>query len=238
MKSRSIAQQFFSPRRSHRTYNPLSDTDSAEFSFRKNRFINVRNIIQEVLREKETCSILDIGGTEIYWKIGKDFISENTNRIRIHLLNIENKTAEDRNVFQCICGDATDNNLLGERRFDIVHSNSVIEHVGRENMSAYADNVRRLAPRYFVQTPNYWFPFEPHFRLPAFQYLPEFARISIIQNFAVGFFDRVPDYDEAKNIIRHHDMIAARQMRVFFPDAEISFERFFGMNKSIMAVRS
>jgi|CXWK01.1.fsa_nt_gi hypothetical protein len=169
--------------------------------------------------------------------VGSQFLQRHRSRLSITLVNLEREKVKNP-LFKSIAGDATDPGLLADQTFDMVHSNSVIEHVGDEKaMRAYAENVRRLAPRYYVQTPNYWFPFEPHFRLPMFQYLPEFVRVGIIRRFAVGFFEKVPDASEAWDIIKHHQMISARQFARFFPDAAITFERFAGMNKSIMATR-
>lgn len=49
----------------------------------------------------------------------------------------------------------------------------MIEHVPHELQPAFVSEVRRVATRYFVQTPNRYFPIEPHYQLPLFQFLPE-----------------------------------------------------------------
>jgi hypothetical protein len=106
--------------------------------------------------------------------------------------------------------------------FDIVHSNSVIEHVGDwPKMLSMAQEVRRLAPAYFVQTPNYWFPIEPHYKLPLVQYLPNSIRRAVTGD----------DPDRIR-------LLSARQMRRLFADASLWRERVFGMTKSLVAVRS
>lgn len=219
--------------------DPYANRESLEFGFRAKRFEHVRRLIESILAERGSCEILDLGGTETYWKIGEDFIKQNRARLSITLVNTEAETVADTGLFTAIQGSATDAGLFAGRRFDLVHSNSVVEHVGWwPDMCAFAANVRRLAPRYYVQTPNYWFPYEPHFRFPGFQYLPEWARRQLIMRFSLGFFRRIEDRDEARGIIDHHRLLSRRQMMRLFPDADVTFEKVMGLNKSILAMRS
>ncbi len=55
---------------------------------------------------------------------------------------------------------------------DVVYSNSLLEHVGRENQSRVADEIRRVAQRYWVQVPNRNFPLEPHYWALFFYQMP------------------------------------------------------------------
>jgi hypothetical protein len=104
-------------------------------------------------------------------------------------------------------------------------------------MVAMSEEVRRLAPRYFVQTPYFWFPIEPHARFIFLHWLPESWRYRIIMRRRCGFWERQPDVGKAVRQIQSACMIDKRQMHFLFPDADISFERFMGFPKSIIAVR-
>lgn len=217
--------------------DPYTNDKSLEFGLRARRFAAVQALIAAAIAEKGSCSILDLGGTETYWLIGRDFMERNRGRIHVTIVNTESQAIRDPSVFTFVNGSATDRRLFAGRTFDLVHSNSVIEHVGSWNeMQAFAANVRRLGRRYYVQTPNYWFAYEPHFRFPGFQYLPAWLRVELIRRFALGFFPRIPDRNEARRVIREHALISTRQMAKLFPDARIRHERFFGLNKSILAV--
>jgi hypothetical protein len=218
--------------------DPYKDRNSIEFKFRSRRFVRIQRLIETILSERGKAEILDLGGRETYWQIGQDFIEANRKKLRFTLVNLEKETVEDHALFESLTGDATDPNLLAGRIFDLVHSNSVVEHVGDfPDMKRFAENTKRLAPRYYVQTPNYWFPYEPHFRFPGFQYLPQAVRIGMIQRFSLGFFPRIQDPAAARDIIRHHHLVNTRQMRELFDDARIIHEKFYGLNKSIIAIR-
>ena len=116
-----------------------------------------------------------------------------------------------------------------DREFPAVFSSSTIEHVPRDLQAAFASEVARVGERYFVQTPNRWFPIEPHYQLPFFHFLPERARRALNRRFNLGW--RPKGYWEDVNLL------SARQLRRMFPDAEIRRERVFGLTKSLMAVR-
>jgi SAM-dependent methyltransferase len=118
---------------------------------------------------------------------------------------------------------------FADRAFDVAYSNSVIEHVPKEGQQAFAAEVGRVADRYFVQTPNRWFPIEPHYQLPLFQFLPRRVRKALNRRFALGW--------QAKGQWEEITLLSARDLRRLFPDAEIHRERLFGLTKSLMAVR-
>ncbi|WP_292897116.1 methyltransferase domain-containing protein [Nitratireductor sp.] len=219
--------------------NPYRDPESLEFNFRARRFQRIRRLIEDALDEKQQINILDLGGTEEYWQIGADFLNQHRHRLKITLLNLEAEEVEDKGIFEAFAGDAADPKLLQGERFDLVHSNSVVEHMGSwDRMLRFAENSKRLSRRYFVQTPNFWFPFEPHFRLPGFQYLPRSIQVSLVQRFQLGFFPRTPDRAEACTLVRHNTLISAAQMQRLFDDGNIVFEKFAFLNKSIMAIRA
>jgi 2-polyprenyl-3-methyl-5-hydroxy-6-metoxy-1,4-benzoquinol methylase len=113
--------------------------------------------------------------------------------------------------------------------FPVVYSNSVIEHVPKELQQAFADEIRRVGGRYFVQTPNRWFPIEPHYQFPFFHFLPRRLQRSLNRRFTLGW--------QPKGHWEDITLLSARQLRKLFPDAEIHRERLFGLSKSLMAVR-
>ncbi|MGB8818692.1 MAG: class I SAM-dependent methyltransferase [Rhizobiaceae bacterium] len=218
--------------------DPYKDKKSIEFSFRARRFQEIRRIMEEILEEKGSCHVLDLGGSEKYWLIGEDFIKANRERLHFTIINPEPQESTDTGLFSFSVGDATDPDLFKDQSFDLVHSNSVIEHVGNwDAIQRFADNTRRLGKRYFMQTPNFWFPYEPHFRFPGFQWLPASLRALMMTKMKLGFFAKQETYAEAKCHVDSIRLLSAGEIHKLLPDATIKRERIFGMAKSIMAIR-
>lgn len=208
--------------------------NSFAFRFRAKRFQNIKPIIEKIIAEKGECRICDIGGTEFYWEIFGDFC-DNPN-VKIDLFNLEEVEVKRKN-FRSFAADATDMSSIADNSYDLVHSNSVIEHVGNwENMKKMAQNIKRIAPRYYVQTPNIWFPLEPHFRVIGFALLPVQVRAWLLTTFNLGFCGKIATFDEALSHLETVQLLDSRQMKCLFPDAQVKFEKVFGLNKSIMAI--
>ena len=218
--------------------DPYVNKKSVEFGFRAKRFAVIQSIIQQVLDEKGHCQVLDLGGSEKYWLIGEDFIRANRHRLHFTIINPELQASRDPSLFSFSIGDATDPDLFKNRSFDFVHSNSVIEHVGdADAMRRFAENTRRLGKRYYMQTPNFWFPFEPHFRFPGYQWLPASLRAWLMTKMKLGFFEKQKSYKEAKWHVDSIRLLSAGDVKTLFPDAKVTKERVFGLPKSIMAWR-
>lgn len=77
-------------------------------------------------------------------------------------------------------------------------------------MKEMGGEVPRLAPYYFVQTPNLWFPIEPHFRSLFFALLPEPYRARRSMKRKHGFYGRAPDLDAAMSEVESVKLLDAR----------------------------
>jgi len=208
--------------------------NTSDNRFRTGRFRLFRTLIDRVLAEKQSCSILDVGGTAEYWQaFGGDLPA----KVKITVANLHGDLPENTQAMTFARADACAM-PYDDNAFDLVHSNSVIEHVGLwDRQRAMANEIRRLAPRYFVQTPNYWFPVEPHCRTLFFHWLPEPMRASLLLRKDRGFWRRAEDIGDATQSLQSAILLDRRQMRYLFPDAEIHRERFMGLVKSMVAIR-
>jgi hypothetical protein len=197
---------------------------------RKRRKANIEDLINKVYAAKGSVSILDMGGRKSYWNIfGKGYLD--AMNVNVTLVNLEFDGAAVAGRFMQFRGDACDLPYR-DNTFDIVHSNSVIEHVGEwPKRERFADEVRRLAPIYYVQTPYFWFPMEPHFLLPVFHWLPQGVRAKLLLSLG-----RNPDMGDAMRAIAD-ELLDRRQMQFLFPDAQHSFEWFGPLPKSLIAIR-
>lgn len=180
------------------------------------------------------CRIIDLGGTPDFWTPWKDLFD--WSRTEILCVNLDPAHAIDRGKVKGICADAT---ALPHalRGFDLAFSNSLIEHIRPEWRIAFADEVRRIAKRYVVQTPDYWCPIEPHARLPVLHWLPRPAARRILMAKAWGFLPQATSESHAEETLRSMELLTGADMRKLFPDAEVRRERFVGIPKALLAVR-
>lgn len=214
--------------------------DSFAFKMRKKRAYRIMNLIDEIYKKKSKVNIIDIGGTETYWKIiPKEFlISRNTHITAVNLPETSS-TFQNNELFTFIDGDGCDLYNIKDKTYDLAHSNSVIEHVGPtwERKVAFAEETKRVAERYYVQTPNYWFPVEPHFVTPFYHWFPKPLRIKILQNFKLGWYEKTPDYEKAKIAVEGCDLLTKKEMKKLFPEAKLFREKFFFLTKSLIIIK-
>ena len=122
--------------------------------------------------------------------------------------------------------------------YDLVYSNSVIEHVGGPaNQRRFADNARTLADRHWIQTPYRYFPIEPHWVFPGFQFLPVKAKANVSRWWPLMHTNST-DADSAIDAALDVQLLSKTEMQHYFPDSEIWDERSAGLVKSLIAVRT
>lgn len=175
--------------------------------------------------------VLDVGGTEEFWRIAFGDLAG----MEITLLNVKPGQATGP-YFQSVTGDARSMPQFKSDEFDIVFSNSVIEHVGDWNQQwKMANEVRRIGKRFFVQTPNRYFPIEPHFLVPGFQFLPVSVRVAMVRRWKLGWWPRIPDKAAAQKEVESIRLLTKTEVQKLFPESTVGVERFLGIPKSFFA---
>lgn len=184
------------------------------------------------------CRVLDLGGEPDYWALF-DRAELAAAGVHVTVVNPEPQAISADPLFTFVEGDACDLSGFADAAFDFVHSNSVIEHVGDwARMEAFAREVRRLAPAYYVQTPYQWFPIEPHFSSPFFHWRSESWRARRLMKKTHGFMEARPaDMGEAMRAVQSARLLDKSQFRHLFADASHDDERVGPLTKSLIAIR-
>jgi SAM-dependent methyltransferase len=189
---------------------------------------------QRLFQVTAATRILDVGGTPANWALLGV-------RPRVTILNLPRAIETDRDSMTWIFADGC-RLPFPDKSFDVVFSNSVIEHLGDPGKhEQYAREIARVGVRYFVQTPNRWFPVEPHLLTPLVHFLPRAWQRRWIERFTVWEWVARPRPDQRAFYLQHYltdvQLLDGKAMRRLFPDARLVRERFLGMTKSLIAVR-
>jgi SAM-dependent methyltransferase len=122
-----------------------------------------------------------------------------------------------------------------DKHFDIVFCNAVIEHVGGEaDQRQMASEIMRVGKRWFVTTPNRWYPFEFHMRLPFVTWLPchgylGFSRL-VFYSSAAGRYIWGGRYSAPLRLLDAGDL------RRWFPQSRIIKQRVTFMAETLIVV--
>ncbi len=178
-------------------------------------------------------SILDVGGTQIFWNTMGPL-----DDVSIVLYNLEAFEVTAPNIISMV-GDARDMHEFEDKKFDVVFSNSVIDHLGTlANQRKMAKEIQRVADHYFVQVPNRYFPIEPHFILPFFQFLPLNVRIFLASHVnGWGKAYEIKDKKVATEFVSGIRLMSEKELREAFPGAKIYKEKFLGLTKSLIVYK-
>ena len=97
------------------------------------------------------------------------------------------------------------------RTFSLGYSNAVLEHVA--DHGRFAAHLRRLCTRYWVTTPNKYWPVDMHSRLPVYHWLPESWQVKVVFHLRPGHYR-----DGIHEPLSYAD---APELRRLFPDATV-----------------
>ena len=209
------------------------DVNSLGSRFRRQRIKKFKAFLDNFKEKK--IKMLDIGGRSSFWNNMQ--LGNYMNLLDITIVNIE----ENRDLnkqFKYISADAR-KLPFADNSFDIVFSNSVIEHIEGgdgvtfDEQQKMADEILRVGKHCYVQTPNYWFPIEPHFLFPVFQYLPITIKTFLLRNFNLGWYKKADNNIQATRIAKSIRLLSLKEMDSLFPNSKTYKENFFGFTKSI-----
>lgn len=210
------------------------DPQSLASRLRRERF---RRVLELLRAAGPRPRVLDVGGTWSYWR---QMLAEMDLPIRLTLLNLNAAHVDNGGGLEVesVAGDARHMPQFDDRSFDLVFSNSVIEHVGGDvDQQAMADEVRRVGRAYYVQTPHLHFPIEAHYLFPFWQYLPLAARGWLASRRSWGWMPRATDSRDGRVQAAGIRLLDARRMRALFPDGLLARERLGPLTKSLIAIR-
>ncbi len=200
--------------------------------FRKKRGRLLRAHIAALAKDlNRPVEILDVGGRAEYWdNVGLDNIAH------ITLMNyvpeeLERTEADDK-MFSAVVGDARNLSDYADRSVDLVHSNSVIEHVGSwDDMAAMASEVMRVGRAGWIQTPAWEFPVEPHFRT---LFMHWFGGPIQRAMFSLSFEKRIRKMSMAtrRQSLDWINLLSYREVKELFPNQTIQIERVALLAKS------
>ena len=179
----------------------------------------------EVMAPEPGARVLDLGGSPDIW-------AHVSIPLEITILNLPGalrQAGTSHHSFHYVEGDACNVHQFPEHSFDVVFSNSVIEHVGPPvKQEEFAQEVLRLGRSHWIQTPSKWFPIEAHSGMPFYWFYPDRLRASLIKRWE----KKLPAWTQMVETTR---VLTRRRLQDLFPGSRILVEVSAGFPKSYTA---
>ena len=192
---------------------------------------------EQIIDPQAGDAVLDVGGFPRTW-IARPQTTRRIDCLNVHPIEWDAAAHPDHRITTTVGdGCALEH---GDQSYEIVFSNSVIEHVGDwERQRAFADEVRRVGNRLWIQTPALECPLEPHYLAPFVHWLPIGVRRRVLRWLTPWGWMTRPSQDTVDEAIAFTRLISKKQMRELFPDCEIMTERLLWiLPKSYVAYRT
>lgn len=188
---------------------------------------------QAAFPEVGSMSVIDLGGRADAWLRAP---------VRPQMVHVVNLEAQPADVPAWIRADQADAcslpSQISSNSYDLVFSNSVIEHLGGHvQRTRFADAVHKLSNRHWVQTPYRYFPIEPHWLFPGFQFLPLTVRAELSRRWPLGHTPS-RSREEGLRAAMSVELLSCAEMAFYFPDSTLRAERMFGAVKSLIAIKA
>lgn len=187
-------------------------------------------MFQDTFPEVEGMRVVDLGGRADTW------LRAPARPKHVVVVNLGEFVSDTPSWIEQERGDACDLGLPSGD-FDLVFSNSLLEHVGGHyRRERFARSVEKLAARHWIQTPYRYFPVEPHWLFPGLQFMPLKARARIAKSWRLSHSPS-PSYDAALRAVMDVELVSLTEMKYYFPNSDIVRERIGPFVKSLIAVR-
>lgn len=185
------------------------------------------------LNGAQTSWILAGGGVHTIWDelgYGSD----------VTIINTDPVISTGKHQRRLICADATLTEFPN-RSFALAFSNSLIEHLGTyDKQRAFAAEMVRLSERIWCQTPNKWFPIEPHYLAPMLHWLPErWQKYWMFRWFSIWGLTTRPTRRQFEKFRQQQDirLMTRGELDEIFPNCQIITECFLGWPKSFIVIK-
>lgn len=201
--------------------------------WRERRFALFLDRIKPSLKD----TILDVGGLPGTWIHHKPCWAS-VETLNVYPVDWDPSSAPEHRI-RTLVGDGCKLEFP-DHHFDIVFSNSVIEHVGDfARQKAFAEEARRVGKRLWIQTPAWECPFEPHYLSPFVHYLPRKISRKVVRWITLWGLIQKPSQTEVDEMIDSIRLLRKKEMLELFPDCQIHTEYLLGIiPKSYIAIRT
>lgn len=182
-------------------------------------------LFTKLMQPTSGMRILDLGGQPDIW----DCIELPLNITCLNLPGVAATTHPSHHQITYVEGDACNMPYFQPGDFDLVFSNSVIEHVGDHNRRLqFANEVLRLSKKYWVQTPSKCFPIEAHCGMPFWWFYPKALRSYFLRRWR----KKLPAWTE---MVATTSVVSANELRNILPGCKIKYEWLIVVPKSLVS---